>query len=528
MLNTLYEEAEKLGYKPRDVQIKAVEWLQSVWDSENKCKILSSPVASGKSLIAKTISEYNKKKELMTAVLTPQNILIDQYFNEFNDLNFLKGKSHYTCEKYQMGCDEGIQINDEADTECENCPYVESKRKAYEEYITIFNCMSYYILPKSDKEGIIYYVDTIIVDEFQSLPSILREMSSIKVWWHDLKWEHGITCSIPNIIELLSKYSKSLNSYIYNKDLERKDRLKLINQQKRINFVTYNLENNGQYYICEESKEKFKGIMTDVLIIRPKYVPPQVAKGFFKIAKKVVLMSGTAFSNIWEELGFKDVDYIDLPSPIPIDRRQIFITKSIKLSYKEDHLDKWDMLQELAKQIKDIINKYHPKDNGVILLPYSLAADLKSLMSEDHFIHMDKSTKKSKIQAFMAGETYGVGIFSGSYEGISLDDCVSRFTIIPKCTYPNLKDTVVKVRMKEYPLSYNLETITTIIQASGRSTRSELDFSYTYILDENFLSLYPRVRKHVPKYFSEALNFGYPTTQQIQKYNQFQRDYENI
>jgi Rad3-related DNA helicase len=118
-----------------------------------------------------------------------------------------------------------------------------------------------------------------------------------------------------------------------------------------------------------------------------------------------------------------------------------------------------------------------------------------------------------------------VGIFSGSYEGISLNDDISRFTIIPKVLYPNLMDKVVNARMKEKPLDYQMQTITTIIQASGRSTRSEKDYSFTYILDSNFSSLYPRVSKHIPKYFKESLNFStLPTEKHINLLNKFRNE----
>lgn len=62
--------------------------------------------------------------------------------------------------------------------------------------------------------------------------------------------------------------------------------------------------------------------------------------------------------------------------------------------------------------------------------------------------------------------------------------------IIPKVTYPNLKDEVVKRRKQASELNYPPETITIIIQAAGRSVRAETDYGYTYILDDAFPRLY--------------------------------------
>lgn len=528
MIEILNQECAELGYKPHNVQVKAVEWLTSVWDSKNKCKVISSPVGSGKSLLAKTITKYNELRELKTAVITPQNLLVDQYINEFPDINYLKGKDHYKCDLSKSTCSEGKELQKILKQSCAECPYEKAKGRAYDDNTTIFNIMSYYALPKvktlAEHQEIDYDIDTIIIDEFQSLPSMLRELITVKLWEHDIKWETGVSASIPNVIDLLNSYNSKLLFYILNKNTNVSDRVKYSRMQKRIDFIVYQLNTNASYFICEEVKEKLRGLMCSALVIRPKYVPPSVSKGFFKIAKRIILMSGTAFPNIWEELGFDKVDYIDLPSPIPIERRQIFVTNSINISSKLDVGERHAMIHALAEQIKYIAEEIHTNENGVILLPYNLAQEIKFLLPEAHYIHMDKTTKKSVIEKFKRGEIYGVGIFSGSYEGLSLNDDISRFTIIPKVPYPNLMDKVVKVRMKEKPLDYSMETITTIIQASGRSTRSDKDYSFTYILDTNFTSLYPRVRKYIPNYFKEVLNFTMPTQKHIDLLNKFRNE----
>lgn len=525
MKNILEKICETQGYKPRDVQYKAIEYLEDKWDSKNKCKVLSMPTGSGKSVISMVIGEYCKQNSKICSIITPQNLLIDQYCSEFKEINYLKGKKHYPCNLTETNCEEGEELQKIQKKNCIDCPYKAAKDRAYSDHITIFNPMSYYSLGKVqdclEGQEISYYVDTIIVDEFQSLPAILRELSTIKLWENDIRWESGVSSSIPNVIQLLQNYSCSLSPYIMNRSFSLKERLNYTKLQRKIDFIVLQLRHHSDFFICEESQEKLRGVPTDSLTIRPKYVPLNINNGFFKIAKRIILMSGTAFPNIWEELGFKEVDYIDLPSPIPKERRQIFATNSININSKLTKEMRWATIQELSIQIKYITQILHEKENGVILLPYNLANELKCLLHESYFIHMDKSTKKETINKFKEGKIYGIGVFSGSYEGLSLNGDISRFTIIPKVPYPNLMDRVVKVRMKENPLDYSMETITTIIQASGRSTRSEKDYSYTYILDSNFASLYPRVSKYIPQYFKESLNFSLPTIKQMEQLTQF-------
>ena len=526
MLKVLHEEASKLNYYPRKVQEKAIEWIESVWESNNICKVLSCPVGSGKSLIAKTIASYLAKEKMFTAIVTPQNILIDQYISEFADLNYFKGKSHYSCKKTKSTCEVGIELEKISKSPCTKCPYRIAKAKCYNNYTTIFNPMSYFNLSKvindSGKLEVIYNVNTIIVDEFQSLPSMLRELITIKIWEHDINWISGVSSSIPLVCELLEKYNELLEFYIISPYVLKKEKLKIMLTQRRVDTILSQLKKHSSYFICEESIEKYRNVNTKCLIIRPKYVPPSIYKNFFKIAKKIVFMSGTAFPFIWEELGFSKPDYIDLPSPISKVRRPVYATSTIDISEKHKENEN-RILSDLSEQIKYIVDYIHPEENGIILLPYSLGTKIKPFLKEKHFIHMEKRTKSDKILEFKESKERVVGIFSGSYEGLSLGGDLSRFTIIPKVPFPNLKDKVVSVRLKENNINYSMETITLIIQATGRSCRSETDYSATYILDKNFGFLYCRTKEFLPKYFKDSVLFRTPNENDVILFESFKK-----
>lgn len=528
MLEILNGECEKLGYKPRQVQIEAISFLNEKWNSKNKCKVLSLPTGSGKSIIAKTISERNAKNGLLTAIITPQNILIEQYIEEFPTLNSLKGKVHYKCNTTNTNCLEGEQFEKVSKKKCIECPFKIAKERTYSEFVTIFNPLSYLGLKKLEEcetgQNIIYDIDTIIVDEFQSLGGMLRELSTIKIWYTDIKWKKGVSQSITLVEKVLNNYSAVLSQYICNPHIDKKEKTLLFITQKKVDYIMFQLKKDSTFFVCEEINEKRNGTYTDCLIIRPKYIHPSIYRNFFKICNRVILMSGTCFPFMWKELGFKEeVDFIDLPSPIEKERRLIFSLNSINLSVKEKDDSS---ISKLANQIRNISENYHPKENGVVLLPYNLAQEVKEYLPEKHFIHMDKSTKKTKINKFKESEEYYVGIFSGSYEGLSLNGSMSRFTIIPKVPFPNLLDKVVRLRKEDSEFNYALETITTIIQAAGRSTRAENDFSYTYILDTNFMRLYGRVRASIPKYFKESLILESPSENHLQIFNNFRREYE--
>lgn len=528
MMDILRDECFKKGHKPRDVQVKAIEFLEQHWHSPNICKVLSLPTGSGKSMIARTISKFNEEDNLVTAIITPQNLLIDQYKDEFTDLNSFKGKVNYKCDMTKTNCLEGEQVQKLVKKFCKECPYQIAKKRCYEDYASLFNPLSYLGLPKlgDGPRGIeiLYNVDTIIIDEFQSLSAMIRDLSTIKLWSHDIKWKEGISQDIKRVSKLLRSYVEKISEFIVNPGFDKKEKIQLLMTQKKVEYIIYQMLENEKYFLCEEAEEPFRGVPTKCILIRPKYIPPCVYKNFFKIANRVILMSGTAFPFMWEELGFDKVDYIDLPSPIPKERRSVFVMNSIRLSSNDDNRVK--TMEDMATSIKQIVNKFHPGENGVILLPYNLAEEIRYYLDEPWYVHMCKTTKKSKIEDFKESKTYSVGVFSGSYEGLNLSGNISRFTIIPKVPFPNLMDRVVKIRQEENPINYGLETMTTIIQAAGRSTRSEEDYSYTYILDGNFPRLYATTRKYIPNYFKESLIFSVPDETHFQQLNNFRGSYE--
>jgi Rad3-related DNA helicase len=89
-------------------------------------------------------------------------------------------------------------------------------------------------------------------------------------------------------------------------------------------------------------------------------------------------------------------------------------------------------------------------------------------------------------------------------EGIDLADDLSRFQVIVKVPYPVHKNPYVAARMRDKGW-YEWQTAMRLIQATGRSVRSQVDFAETYIVDSEFGEFRRRSRRLLPTWWLEAV-----------------------
>ena len=89
--------------------------------------------------------------------------------------------------------------------------------------------------------------------------------------------------------------------------------------------------------------------------------------------------------------------------------------------------------------------------------------------------------------------------------GVDLKDDLSRFQIIIKIPFPYLGSNKIKQRQKTNKEWYSWKTVIDLIQAYGRSIRSEEDWAETYILDSSFSDLLKYNSNLIPRYITDAI-----------------------
>jgi Rad3-related DNA helicase len=114
------------------------------------------------------------------------------------------------------------------------------------------------------------------------------------------------------------------------------------------------------------------------------------------------------------------------------------------------------------------------------------------------------------IEAYRTSNPPGILVGPGLERGLDLHQDDTRVIVIPKVTYPSTLDPQVAARMRLRMVPdgedgerwYLLQTIRSLIQASGRATRSADDYSVTYILDAQFIE---RMMREKPRWRPEWL-----------------------
>ena len=151
----------------------------------------------------------------------------------------------------------------------------------------------------------------------------------------------------------------------------------------------------------------------------------------------------------------------------------------------------------------------HPHDRGLVhVSSYSQAREVVARSGNPRLITHENAQDK-EIRMTEMYETRGAVLVSpSSHEGLDLYGDRSRFQVIAKLPYAGLGDKRVKRRMETDKKWYPLHTAEKLIQACGRSIRSNTDYAVTYIVDAGFDNFYARTHHLFPRYFLEALRTG--------------------
>jgi Rad3-related DNA helicase len=465
---------------PRQAQTEALTQFEKVY-RDSDVIVLSCPTGAGKSFISYTIARWhssqNKKK---TAILTPTKLLVDQYLSLFPKLTTIKNMKDYICHTYdgqeqQVSCKRSKELSD-TDSYCNNCKYTKAIRTAHAMPFGVFNNWIYMAHR--------LFRDQLILDEGHLILDMIREFSGKKLWQKDY--------GFPGYVRTYQQLLKWIEGQNWKKDAK----LSLLHSELTSGQIRYLVQRTTEDYRGEE-QELIKLLPVDVRDQPPILWPP--AK-----VKKLVFMSATIGPKDMEAMGLdkRRVSYIEVESPIPVERRPVFYSPKGNMSYAAQASN----IPILLEYIRELLQ--NRKEAGLIHAPYSLASELaKGLRQDPRILFHTQENKKEVYERFRKeGPAKGLVLLaSGLYEGISLDNEAGRWQVITKVPYPSLGEPGYQWMAENDPKQYAWQAIRLVVQAAGRICRGPEDFGETFITDTSFGRLYSQNEELFPRYFKEAL-----------------------
>lgn len=471
------------GWSLRPVQ---EEVLSKVEDrlSSSDVFILRMPVASGKTLTSLTLARYlYQAKKWKSRLLVPNNMLLQQYMDDFPNLNTLRKRESYTCSVYekktvQFDCGEHTRLtgkNGKRGRYCKGCPYVTALRKA--------QVMPYVVINNYTYLAYKMYAESLIVDEGHLLTGMLKDMAAKKLWHHDYQFPNYVRTYGQLFRWVVEKLTRTPNDA----------KLLALRAELQANKVSYLVEKGSSLYRGEE-RECLKLIPVDVKS-QPPLLWPQSK------VKKIFFLSGTINRKDVEDMGLGDrrICVIDAPSPIPIENRPLNLDLRFNLSAAAQGRD----ISALAAYLNELAATKEGK--GFIHAPYSLALELqKHLGGHERFIFHTNQTKAASFREFRES-TDKVMVASGMYEGIDLADDAARWQVITKVPWANLTEPAMQYLAQQDPEGYANEAARLVVQAYGRVCRSPTDYGETIIVDRSFKRLYTQFNELFPGWFRDAI-----------------------
>lgn len=421
---------------PRPQQVQALLEVQKSW-SQHDIFVLRLPVAAGKSRVLKAIADWAGGG----ALLTPTNMLVSQYKDEWPELLTVRKKESFS----------GPQAWSQHLVELKRSP------------LLLANYYSYLALRA--------YKPVVLFDEAHNLVKFLQDKEELKVWEQPPSWVHS-TADLAAWAES-SGHSKLARA----------------------------LAKDPQGYTVRFSFELFRGKRKPCLRVIP-VTPAENAPILWPSrVKKIVLASATLDEEDLKDLGLdnRKVRFVDSGSPIPPDRRPVFFRPAAVLSREGQQAGG---VEALAKGLLALAEK-HPEERGLVHVTYELGRALRPLLN-GRFMWHDQGNKEQVFQAWQRSKD-GVLLGAGLTEGVDLAGDKARWQVVSKVLFPNLSDPAIFAKAQARPRWYLWAAVRDLLQATGRVCRTPEDYGVTYVLDSAFKTLYNRNPELFPGWFKGAL-----------------------
>ncbi len=472
---------------PRAIQSQVLLALEKLWDTADVF-VISLPVGAGKSGVAHTLGKWlNNSKKSGAHVVTPTNQLVDQYLHDFPEMTVLRSKSSRRCNTWGKPLSALTRGLCSPLLKCGGCTQYKHDQVAARTSQLLVNNYHTYLFNQ-------LYRPTLIVDEAHLLLPVLREFSVINIWE-----KNKVPFPNPSNLQEFIQWADSHPVYGQN--------------WAKLKKELRNQEAGKPQYFLELGHSYYRGQMKKCLKMIPislDYCPPRMWPAG---VNKIILLSATIGKKDVQALGLgkKRVIFMDGESPILAAQRPTIYAESLAVNMGASHVSN-STSKNLVRfgEILSQISRANEGSKGVVHLTYSLAQKVREMDTlpgdlRTRLLFHTKDTKDKVYQEFRNSSEPKILVASGMYEGIDLPYDLARWQVIGKIPWGNLGDSITKYLSESDPEAYVWEAMKKLIQATGRTTRAEDDFSRVWIVDSTFRQLWDQYRLLFPRWFRDGM-----------------------
>lgn len=527
-----------IRYIPKDYQIDALDFLKKSIMSGKRYCLLNLPTGTGKSFISVAMFANWYKNFVNSSakfdILTNSKILQQQYLKDFEFINNYKGRSNYYCEKYDTDCGNGKELCRVLKSPCDSCPYDIAKNKWLAGNIGLtnfhlFNTLSLYqtdVLKRRES-------NVLIIDESHDFESVYSDFLSTKISAKTLKkcgfnlkelenLDDRFISKIKHIDKYLEFAERKLIPMLKDKQSQFEIEIKNSSPKKKIELGNYIQNIEGKLlsfnHLFESYKNNPSNIVLDVivnkndkmysgieLVTQHVWVYEYIHEYVWKHYDHIIFMSASILDKKMFSFinGLEDnlTSYYEIPTPFSANNRKIYYMKVGKMSWSS----KEETFQKQIPWIKKILAKYKSNKGIIHTTNYEITEWLKNNIVDERLLFHETDDRNEILEKHLTSTTPTVLVSPSMMSGIDLKDDLARFQILLKVPYPNISSNKIKARQKTNSDWYTWKTVVDTLQMYGRSTRSDTDFSDTYILDSNFSDLLKYNSHIIPEYMLNAI-----------------------
>jgi Rad3-related DNA helicase len=465
--------------------------------------ILEGVPGSGKSGVPTLVSHFHAG----ATVLVSTRDLQQQYADMAEFVGCVWGRAHYECVSDSHIKDframyDALPTREDCPypkafkcRSVQDCPYEIAKATAANSRCRVLNC-HYANYARWWRD----LTQDLFLDEAHRLPVVLSGLVSVEVserrrCYYNLPPFPIAIGGAPLMLRKAALWADDCTMVLLpltkSKDIKLMRRATRLRQSLADLRDTLMTSDDAEWYVESRPDDKF--------FARPVVPGPYSARLLDSNSRSFVLMSATIGDPavLASELGITDYEFMTFPHPFPFDSRPVYYVKrSPKIRYATTN-EEYELQAEIIREIL----RGHKGDKCVIhTASWHHAKRLeRAVKGNGRRVIVPDGDRVKSVTAFKESEMGTVAISPSWKEGLNFpyDEC--RLTIIAKVPFLPYNDPVVKLRLKRKGGRgwYDWSACLPVVQASGRGTRFEDDYSATYIVDK----CWKRVARKAPQWF---------------------------